>query len=182
MDSKKRALDVCASVVGLAVFAPVLAAAAVAIRAEDGGPAIFVQERIGKDFEPFRILKLRTMRAGEVTRVGRWLRTTGIDEVPQFVNVLRGEMSVVGPRPLTASELERLGWTQDRVRASVRPGITGPAQVYGGVGAAASIAADHAYAANPSLTTDLRLIGWSFVINLAGKRRVRAFLRPSGSA
>jgi lipopolysaccharide/colanic/teichoic acid biosynthesis glycosyltransferase len=169
----KRIFDVVAASVGLVAFAPVLTVAAVAIGAEDGGSPLFVQERLGEDLRPFSIYKLRTMRAGQVTRVGRWLRRTGIDEVPQFVNVLRGDMSVVGPRPLTAFDLRRLGWHQDRVRASVRPGITGPAQLAAGAGAAASLAADHAYAAEASLGADARFVAWSLAVNVLGKRRVK---------
>ena len=111
-----------------------------------------------------------------VTRTGRWLRATGIDEVAQFVNVLRGEMSVVGPRPLTEADLVRLGWLDDPARLAQRPGITGPAQVFGGRGAEASRELERRYAAEANLVTDLELIAISFVINLLGKRRVRAAL------
>ena len=134
----KRVLDCVSAGVALAVFAPVLVLAALAIRLEDGGPVVFRQERVGLHGAPFELWKLRTMRDERVTRVGRWLRATGIDEVLQFVQVLRGEMSTVGPRPLLREDLERLGWADDVLRASIKPGITGLAQVYGG-GAAASI-------------------------------------------
>ena len=170
----KRALDVAAAAVALSVFAPVLTLAAAWIRIEDGGPVLFVQERVGRG-GTFRILKLRTMKDGQVTRPGRWLRRTGIDEIPQFVNVLRGEMSVVGPRPLTRADLERLGWADDPVRSSLQPGITGPAQVFG-VGAAASRALDHRYAREASVLVDVELIGYSFAINVLGKTRVRSWL------
>jgi lipopolysaccharide/colanic/teichoic acid biosynthesis glycosyltransferase len=174
----KRALDVSAALFALALFSPVLATAAVAIQLEDGGSVLFRQERVGRGGEPFTVLKLRTMRPGEeVTRVGRWLRGTGIDEVAQFVNVLRGDMSVVGPRPLTAADLARLGWTDDPVRQQLRPGITGPAQVFGGRGAAVSQALDRRYAAEAGLWVDLELIAISFAMNVVGKKRVRAWLQ-----
>lgn len=177
MTPGKRVLDGAASVVALTVFGPVLAAAALAICLEDGGPALFHQERIGEDGRPFRIVKLRTMRDQRVTRVGRWLRATGIDEVPQFVNVLRGEMSVVGPRPLTRADLDRLGWSGDPVREALRPGITGPAQILAG-GAASSLRADHTYVG--TLATDLRFIGISFAMNVFGKQRVRSWVAVTG--
>jgi len=90
----KRALDCVAALVALSGFAPVLALAALAIRWEDGGPVIFRQRRVGLRGEEFEVWKLRTMRNHRVTRVGRWLRATGVDELPQFVQVLRGQMSV----------------------------------------------------------------------------------------
>lgn len=175
----RRALDVGLSLAALGIFAPVQAAAAALIKLEDGGSILFRQDRIGKDRLPFEILKVRTMRDGEVTRVGRWLRATGIDETAQFLNVLRGEMSIVGPRPLTAQDVRRLGWDgpADDARFAVRPGITGLAQVYGGTSARHSRALDALYARKQSLALDLELIAISFAMNLAGKRRVRAALR-----
>ena len=176
MTSAKRALDVGASLVAFGVFGPVLVVAAALIKAEDGGPVLFWQERCGRALVPFQICKLRTMRDGEVTRVGRWLRRTGIDEVAQFVNVLRGEMTVVGPRPLTRADLQRLGWLTDADRAALKPGITGPAQVLGGQGAAASRRLDRRYADEMGVRVDVELIAISFAINLLGKHRVRAWL------
>ncbi len=151
----KRVFDVVVSVVALLLAAPVLIVAAIAIKRGSVGPVIFAQERVGRDGEIFRILKLRTMandaetRQAEllerneadgalfklsddprITRVGAFLRKLSIDEIPQFVNVLRGEMSVVGPRPALAAEVER--WTEDvHERLRVLPGITGMWQVSG---------------------------------------------------
>jgi lipopolysaccharide/colanic/teichoic acid biosynthesis glycosyltransferase len=167
-------LDVVAALVALTVFSPVLTVAAALIRL-DGGPALFRQARVGRHGVPFELVKLRTMRDGVVTGVGRWLRATGIDEIPQFVHVLRGEMAVVGPRPLTPDDLRRLGWADDAVRASVRPGITGPAQVLGG-GPADALARDHALVAAPSVLGDLGWIAASFAVNVVGKARVRRWL------
>jgi lipopolysaccharide/colanic/teichoic acid biosynthesis glycosyltransferase len=98
----KRVFDVAGAVGGLLFFAPVMVAVAVAIRLDDGSPVLFRQPRLGLRRRPFDILKFRSMRDGRVTRVGRILRATGLDELPQFVNILRGELSAVGPRPLTA--------------------------------------------------------------------------------
>lgn len=146
----KRSLDVVLAVCGLVVGAPILLAAAVAIKWDDGGPALFRQVRVGRDGKLFTCLKLRTMvpdaearlaalestmneRSGPLfkaendprtTRVGRFLRDASIDELPQLVNVLRGDMSLVGPRPALPSEVERFD-EELRERHRVRPGVTG---------------------------------------------------------
>src|SRR5687767_15494704 len=82
-----------------------------AVLVDDGGPVRFRPPRLGRRRRPFSILKIRTMRDGRVTRVGTALRATGLDEIPQFLNILSGEMSAVGPRPLTEADVRRLGWT-----------------------------------------------------------------------
>ena len=105
MSSLKRMFDIAGACAGLVVFAPVMAAVAIAVLIDDGRPLFFRQQRIGYRRRPFSILKIRTMRDGRTTRVGRVLRATGLDEVPQLVNVLSGEMSAVGPRPLTESDV-----------------------------------------------------------------------------
>src|SRR6187455_2049147 len=107
----KRGFDVIGATGGLLFFAPVCLLIAIAIVLEDGRPVLFRQERLGERRRRFTILKFRSMRNGRVTRVGRFLRGTGLDELPQFVNVLRGEMSAVGPRPLIEADVLRLGWT-----------------------------------------------------------------------
>jgi lipopolysaccharide/colanic/teichoic acid biosynthesis glycosyltransferase len=139
-----RALSLAAAFVGLVVFAPLLAAVAVAIKLDSPGPVFFVQKRIGRDGREFGLIKFRTMHhsngwhsewvrdnTDRITRVGRWLRRFRLDELPQFVNVLRGEMNIVGPRPHPVSNYElflnRIPFYQ--MRTSVRPGITGWAQV-----------------------------------------------------
>ena len=88
-----------------------MAAIAAAILLLDGRPVLFRQTRLGRGRRPFTILKFRSMRDGEVTALGRVLRSTGLDELPQLVNVLDGELSAVGPRPLTEADVQRLGWT-----------------------------------------------------------------------
>lgn len=173
-----RSLDLLLLSGGVVVFAPVMAALAAGIVAEDGGPVFFRQERVGHRRAPFTILKLRSMRDGQVTGVGRWIRATGLDEVAQFVNVLRGDMRLVGPRPLTPADLERLGWDGDDSawRFTVPPGITGLAQVFGR-GARSSLALDQQYIVHAGLRLDVELVAISFAMNAGGKARVRALLR-----
>ncbi len=140
-----RAADVALAGLGLAVASPFLAAAALAVKLEDGGPILFRQTRVGKDGADFELLKLRSMvidaeRKGagfavdrgdvRITRVGRFLRRTSIDELPQLWNVVRGEMSVIGPRPTLRYQVERYTDRQRR-RLEVRPGLTGWAQIHG---------------------------------------------------
>ena len=141
----KRAIDIVGGAAGLALAAPILALAACAIKLEDGGPILFRQERLGRGERRFEILKLRTMtvdaeklrsdgvvEAGDprITRVGEFLRRTAVDELPQLWHVLRGDMSLVGPRPVPTAHLERYDERQRR-RLEVRPGLTGWAQIHG---------------------------------------------------
>jgi lipopolysaccharide/colanic/teichoic acid biosynthesis glycosyltransferase len=140
-----RAFDVAGSALGLALASPVLAVAAVAIKLEDGGPVLYRQTRVGKDGQDFDLLKVRTMVVGaetkgpgfavnkgdvRITKVGRFLRATSLDELPQLWNVLRGEMSLIGPRPTLRYQVERYTDRQRR-RLDVRPGLTGWAQIHG---------------------------------------------------
>ncbi len=132
----KRSIDIIVAVALLILSSPLSAFAALAIRVHMGSPILFRQQRIGLDERPFEILKLRTMNTGtgddtaRLTALGRLLRSTSIDELPQLINVLRGDMSLVGPRPLLPQYLERYSARQRR-RHEVRPGITGLAQVSG---------------------------------------------------
>ena len=140
--SIKRAVDVVASAVLLALLLPLLAAVAVAILVTMGRPVCFRQSRSGRDGAPFTLRKLRTMAEGfdtegsplkddvRLTRLGRWIRASSLDELPQLWNVLAGEMSLVGPRPLLPQYLERYSPFQRR-RLEATPGITGWAQIHG---------------------------------------------------
>lgn len=141
-DLAKRAIDVIGSALGLAFLSPVLGVVAFLVRRKHGRPVLFRQQRPGLDGEPFTLLKFRTMtderdadgnllpNDARLTPFGRTLRSTSLDELPELVNVLRGEMSLVGPRPLRMEYLERYSVRQAR-RHEVRPGLTGLAQVSG---------------------------------------------------
>jgi lipopolysaccharide/colanic/teichoic acid biosynthesis glycosyltransferase len=174
----KRLFDVVGAAAGLLVFSPVLAVLAAAILVEDGRPVLFRQVRLGRARRPFTIVKFRTMTDGRITRVGRVLRATGLDELPQFVNILRGDMSAVGPRPLADTDVRRLGWTVPRFdfRWRVLPGLTGVAQVMGAPSGRQSASLDRWYVGHGSLSLDVRLVALSFAINALGKTRIRQWL------
>ena len=174
----KRLFDLVGALGGLLAFSPAMALIAAAILVEDGGPVLFRQERLGRRRRPFTILKFRSMRDGRITRVGRMLRATGLDEIPQFINILRGDMSAVGPRPLTEADVTRLGLMAPRYdfRWRVLPGLTGLAQVTEAGSGRLSLGLDRRYVARQSLSLDVRLVAVSFVINAIGKRRVRRLL------
>ncbi|HVS85723.1 MAG TPA: sugar transferase [Gaiellaceae bacterium] len=140
-----RLADLAVTIPALVVAGPLLAAAAVAVKLQDGGPVLYRQTRVGKDGRDFELLKLRTMVVGaetigagfavdhgdsRITRVGRVLRKLSLDELPQLWNVIRGEMSVIGPRPTLRYQVERYDDRQRR-RLDVKPGITGWAQIHG---------------------------------------------------
>src|SRR5215210_7352233 len=171
----KRAFDIAGALGGLVFFAPAMALACAAILLDDGRPVVFMQRRVGRGREPFVILKLRSMRGGEVTRVGRVLRATGLDELPQLFNILRGDLSAVGPRPLTEADVIRFGWSgaEYHFRWSVRPGLTGPAQLVGPPSPRYALRLARLYIARRSVLLDMPLIPLSFLVNAVGKARAR---------
>jgi len=140
-----RPVDVALASLGLALTSPLIGAAALAVKLQDGGPVLYRQRRVGKDGEEFELLKIRTMVVGaeklgagfavdrgdaRITRTGRLLRKLSIDELPQLWNVVRGDMSVIGPRPTLSYQVERYTPRQRR-RLEVKPGLTGWAQIHG---------------------------------------------------
>ncbi len=167
----KTAVDRAAGLAGLVVAAPVLAGAAVAVRATMGSPVLFRQKRPGRGERVFEIVKFRTMReatdasgrplsdAERLTPVGRWLRATSIDELPQLWNVVRGDLSLVGPRPLLVRYLPRYSPEQRR-RHEVMPGITGWAQIHGrnAISWEEKFALDVWYVEHWSLALDARIL------------------------
>lgn len=176
-----RLFDIILALWGVIFFAPLLLALAIAIPLEDRGSIFFCQTRLGYRRQPFLILKFRTMKNGAVTRVGRWLRATGLDELSQIFNILKGDMSVVGPRPLTSDDVQRLGWSgrEHDERWETKPGLTCLAGVMGGKNAAHSRRLDKLYSRHQSLLLDMQLIFISFGMNLFGKTRVRKWLRQT---
>jgi lipopolysaccharide/colanic/teichoic acid biosynthesis glycosyltransferase len=180
----RRALDIVVSSLALALAAPVLAVAMIAIRLESRGPAVYRQRRAGRHGRPFDVLKLRTMVDGaehigaglaidandsRVTRVGALLRRTSLDELPNLLNVLRGEMSLIGPRPTLPAQVAQYTERQ-RGRLAVKPGITGWAQVNGRASLPWSerIELDLYYIEHRSLALDLRILWRTPALVLGG--------------
>src|SRR5215467_3348234 len=162
----KRAVDLIAAGTACAVFAPLAAGIALETWLEDSRPPLFLQTRVGHQRRPFTVFKFRTMRNQQVTCVGRWLRQTGLDELPQFINVCAGEMSAIGPRPLTLGDIQRLGWADQTHdwRFAARPGITGLSQLLAGRSARYSRRLERLYLRRQSLPFDLRLITLTFAV------------------
>jgi lipopolysaccharide/colanic/teichoic acid biosynthesis glycosyltransferase len=174
----KRFVDISFAIIGFVVFSPLWVLIPLLIKWEDGGAVFFLQRRVGRFKRPFYIYKFRTMREGNVTRIGRWLRRTGLDELPQFINILKGDMSIVGPRALMFDDVVRLGWDSRYYirRWHVKPGITGLGQLYAGRSAHHSWLFDKTYLKQRSAMLDIRIVALSFIMNVFGKAPVRAWL------
>ena len=189
----KRVFDAALAATGLAISLPVWILAALAIKLEDGGSIFYSQDRVGRDGRVFRALKFRSMhedaeratgplqaRAGDgrVTRVGRVMRATALDELPQLWNILRGDMSFVGPRALRPGEIEIEGGAPVPLEAVrgyadrivVRPGLTGVAQVFAprDISRRSKFRYDRLYIQRRSFGLDMRLILLSFWISFRG--------------
>lgn len=181
----KRVMDIVLSVFALVVTSPILIAVAIAVKTGDGGPVFYMQERIGQYGRPFKVYKFRSMRVNadkmdkelaakagvdhgilfkpkddpRITKVGKFIRKTSLDEFPQFLNVLKGDMSIVGPRPQQQYEVDEYG-TLYSARLLVKPGITGPWQISGrsDLSQEAAEYLDVSYVENWSITTDLAIM------------------------
>jgi len=182
----KRLLDLAGATAALIVTAPLQLGVAVAVRNQLGSPVLFKQQRPGLNGHPFTLLKFRTMRtsvahikldqsdAARLTPLGRWLRSTSIDELPEFLNVLRGEMSLVGPRPLLIEYLDRYSPEQAR-RHDVKPGLTGWAQVHGrnAITWDEKFALDVWYVKHMSFRIDVQIL-WRTVIQVINRSGISA--------
>ncbi|MDO8629003.1 MAG: sugar transferase [Phycisphaerales bacterium] len=182
----KRALDLVSAVLLLVVFSPILLVAALLIKLTSRGPVFFIQERAGKDGTIFRLIKFRTMRGNrrpdpkelvplehpDITRVGRVLRRVKIDELPQLRNVLRGEMSLVGPRPTLPDQVAAYDGFR-RQRLLMRPGVTGLAQVYSSASAPwdERILYDIAYVRSCSARLDAAILLRTLLVTVIGEAR-----------
>ena len=194
-DAVKRSVDVVVSLVGIALTLPVCALIALAIKVTSRGPVLFVQERAGLNGEPFQMFKFRSMVVDaeerlrdlvriedlaepvyklkndpRVTRLGKFLRRFGLDELPQLLNVLLGDMSLVGPRPEVVALADRYN-AEQRCRLCVKPGITGYQQVHnrGMPDMGARLAYDLFYLRNHSTLLDLWILGMTVVVISSGK-------------
>jgi lipopolysaccharide/colanic/teichoic acid biosynthesis glycosyltransferase len=180
-----RILDILIAAIALILLAPFLAIAAVAIKLGSRGPVVYRQRRVGRDGAEFEMWKLRTMEQGSdpvgvgtivtredprVTAAGRFLRRTSLDEVPNLVNVLRGEMAIVGPRPTIPAQVDDYTPRQNR-RHEVLPGITGWAQVQGraGIPWEQRIELDVEYVGRRSLALDARILAKTLWLVVSGK-------------
>jgi lipopolysaccharide/colanic/teichoic acid biosynthesis glycosyltransferase len=151
---------------------PVFACISIAIALSDGLPLLFRQIRVGYGRRSFTIYKFRTMRNGSITAIGRLLRATGLDELPQLANIALGHMAFVGPRPLTPEDVDRLGWNGAKADArwSVLPGITGLAQLSSVCAAKVSLHHDVLYARKKSLLLDAYILVRTAAVPFRGKR------------
>lgn len=168
----KRILDILLAATALLLLSPAMALVAVAIRLEDGGPVFFRQERVGRGEIPFTLLKFRSMpvstahvpsaeaKSARVTRVGTFIRRTNIDELPQLLNILLGEMSVVGPRPALPAQQQLRSFRSRLGAMQCRPGLTGLAQVnsYDGMPDKEKADWDGRYCLSVSFTGDVKII------------------------
>jgi len=177
MISLIRIFDIIVALTALLVFSPVLLVIPLLIFIDDRGPIFFCQPRLGRHKRIFNVWKFRTMRDGKVTRVGKWLRATALDEFLQFLLILRGKMSTVGPRPLTQDDVTRLGWddADHRSRWSIIPGVTGLVQIYGGTSAAHSWELEQLYLTNKSFYIDTKIICLSAIVTICGKRKTKTW-------
>lgn len=170
----KRSIDIILSTLGIIILSPVFLIISIIIKLESEGPIIFKQLRAGKDSKPFYIYKFRSMRADApnlstnefedvnlfITKIGKFIRRTSIDELPQLINILKGDMSIVGPRPVILDEKELILLRKEYNIDSILPGITGLAQINGRdiIGTEEKVKLDYEYLQNKSLNLDVKIV------------------------
>ena len=170
----KRVLDIVCSILGIIVLSPILVIVSILIKLESKGPIIFKQLRAGKGSKPFYIYKFRSMKIETpntatndftdshvyITRIGKIIRKTSIDEIPQLFNILKGDMSIVGPRPVILEEVDLIELRKSYNIDKILPGITGWAQINGrdNIGNEEKVKYDYEYLMNKSFTMDLYII------------------------
>lgn len=182
----KRGSDIIVSILALIILAPLLVVIGIIIKLSSSGQALFSQQRAGRDGKPFVFYKFRTMKkevdpfgpspkSGKdtrLTRVGRFLREYSLDELPQFYNILRGDMSLIGPRPLYLSQIEE--WNErQKMRLLVRPGLTGLAQIRGrgGLNREEKLELDVQYVETAGFLTDINII-LETVVRVLGRKGI----------
>ena len=170
----KRSIDIILSTLGIIILSPVFLIISIIIKLESEGPIIFKQLRAGKDSKPFYIYKFRSMKADApslstnefedvnlfITKIGKFIRRTSIDELPQLINILKGDMSIVGPRPVILNEKELILLRKEYNIDSILPGITGLAQINGRdiIGTEEKVKLDYEYLQNKSLNLDVKIV------------------------
>ncbi|CEJ74919.1 glycosyl transferase [[Clostridium] sordellii] len=170
----KRSIDIILSTLGIIILSPVFLIISIIIKLESEGPIIFKQLRAGKDSKPFYIYKFRSMKADApnlstnefedvnlfITKIGKFIRRTSIDELPQLINILKGDMSIVGPRPVILDEKELILLRKEYNIDSILPGITGLAQINGRdiIGTEEKVKLDYEYLKNKSLNLDVKIV------------------------
>lgn len=174
----KRLIDITLSSCLLLLLLPLILALAVVIFWQRDGGVLFPQTRLGVARKPFQVYKFRSMTAGEINWAGRFMRPLGLDELPQLWNIVIGDMSLVGPRPLTSDDVERLGWSgadYDQ-RWSLRPGLVGLAQFSPVCNRELSWQLDVSYIGQRSLCLDMQVVFWASLVPVLGKQRIAAYL------
>lgn len=170
----KRVIDIIISILGIILLSPIFLITSILIKLESEGPVIFKQLRAGKNSKPFYIYKFRSMKANAptlstnefedanlfITKIGRFIRKTSIDELPQLINILKGDMSIVGPRPVILDEKELISLRQEYNVDNILPGITGLAQINGrdSIGNEEKVKLDYEYLQNRSLNLDIKIV------------------------
>lgn len=170
----KRAIDITISIFGIILLSPIFLIISTLIKLESEGPIIFKQLRAGKNSKPFYIYKFRSMKSDAptlstnefkdanlfITKIGRFIRKTSIDELPQLINILKGDMSIVGPRPVILDEKELISLRQEYNVDNILPGITGLAQINGrdSIGNEEKVKLDYEYLQNRSLKLDIKIV------------------------